>query len=64
MADTPQLVPSLSYHVLNGDGSLCAVSPNTNEVWIYRTNGSQDVTKWKKEWTLDEVTQQTFIHTR
>jgi len=51
-------VPGLqgvSAHAWNGDRSLIALSPNTNEVWIYATNGATDTPqKWEKKYVLDE----------
>ena len=53
-ADPTQLTTSVSYHAWNKDSSMIAISPNTNEVWIYAAKGP-DCTKWEKKWTLDEV---------
>jgi actin related protein 2/3 complex subunit 1A/1B len=44
---------SISYHAWNGDRSLIALSPNTNEVWIYGASG-EDASKWEKKFVLDE----------
>jgi actin related protein 2/3 complex subunit 1A/1B len=33
---------------------MLALSPNTNETWIYSTNRSQDPAKWKREFVLEE----------
>lgn len=54
MAEAPYVTTSISYHAWNKDGTQVAISPNTNEVWIYETGGKQDPTTWKKIHTLDE----------
>ena len=46
-------VSAITYHAWNADRSLVALSPNTNEVWIYGAKGD-DASKWEKKWTLDE----------
>lgn len=46
-------VSAITYHAWNADRSLVALSPNTNEVWIYGAKG-EDASKWEKKWTLDE----------
>lgn len=46
-------VTAITYHAWNADRSLVALSPNTNEVWIYGAKG-EDASKWEKKWTLDE----------
>ena len=53
MTDTP-VTASVSYHAWNKDQSMIALSPNTNEVWIYASNKSSDTTKWTRKFVLDE----------
>jgi actin related protein 2/3 complex subunit 1A/1B len=57
----PVLSETISCHSFNGDNSMCAVCPGTNEIKIYQTNMSQksseiDISKWKLLHTLTEHT--------
>jgi actin related protein 2/3 complex subunit 1A/1B len=52
-ASTP-LATNIVQHAWNGDFSQVAIAPNTNEVWIFDTNGSNDPSTWTKIHTLDE----------
>lgn len=45
---------AITYHCWNADQSMIALSPNTNEVWIYATKKGEDGSKWEKKWVLDE----------
>lgn len=48
------LATNMVVHAWNGDYSQLAVAPNTNEVWIFETNKSDDPSTWTKIHTLDE----------
>lgn len=49
------IAPSVSYHAWNKDQSMVALSPNTNEVWIFDTNKQPgDSSKWTRKHVLDE----------
>lgn len=51
----PPLVSQISCHAFNADHSLVALSPNTNEVHIYSTNGNLDKpSTWQRQHILDE----------
>jgi actin related protein 2/3 complex subunit 1A/1B len=39
----------ISFHAWNADCSLVALSPNSNEVWIYKTGGKTTTQDWNKE---------------
>jgi hypothetical protein len=46
MANNP-ITTSVTYHSWNKDQSMIALSPNSNEVWIYQTNKAiNDGSKW------------------
>jgi hypothetical protein len=46
----------VSYHAWNKDQSMIALSPNTNEVWIFETNKNPaDSSKWTRKHVLEEV---------
>jgi len=47
------LTQSISYHAWNKDRSQLAISPNTDEVWIYSTVGD-DSSKWQRKHVLAE----------
>lgn len=53
MTDAP-VTQSISYHAWNKDQSMVALSPNTNEIWIYATNKATDASKWTRKWVLEE----------
>jgi len=56
MTDTA-MVPGLTaitYHAWNADRTAIALSPNTNEVWIYMTKKAEESGKWEKKFVLDE----------
>ena len=38
----------VSYHCFNADKSQVAVCPNSEDFSVYKTNGSEDPTKWEK----------------
>lgn len=46
---------ALSCFAWNKDSSKLAVCPNSNEIWIYRTNKTQDTNKWEIIQVLKEV---------
>ncbi|KAF0974796.1 hypothetical protein FDP41_006270 [Naegleria fowleri] len=48
------LVPAISCMAWNGDKTRCAISPANSEIWIYKTNGSEDFEKWEIEHKLTE----------
>jgi len=48
------LATNIVCHAWNGDNSQIAISPNTNEVWIFKTNGSMIPSEWTKEHVLAE----------
>eukprot|EP00310_Coccolithus_braarudii_P004007 CAMPEP_0183366784 /NCGR_PEP_ID=MMETSP0164_2-20130417/90059_1 /TAXON_ID=221442 /ORGANISM="Coccolithus pelagicus ssp braarudi, Strain PLY182g" /LENGTH=63 /DNA_ID=CAMNT_0025542587 /DNA_START=13 /DNA_END=201 /DNA_ORIENTATION=- len=50
------LAKAVTYHAWNKDRTMVALSPNTHEVFIYESNGSEDHSKWTKKYTLDEHT--------
>lgn len=54
MAPRKSLVPGISCHSFNGDGSKVVLSPNNNELHVYATNGSEDFTQWTLEHRLGE----------
>jgi actin related protein 2/3 complex subunit 1A/1B len=47
---------SISFHAWNADRSMVALSPNSSEVWIYKTNGKLESDTWGREptWKLTE----------
>jgi actin related protein 2/3 complex subunit 1A/1B len=46
---------ALSCFAWNKDGSKLAVCPNSNEIWVYKTNKTQDTSKWEIIQVLKEV---------
>ncbi len=46
---------ALSCFAWNKDGSKLAVCPNSNEIWLYKTNKTQDTSKWEIIQVLKEV---------
>jgi len=48
------IASAVSCHAFNKTGDLCALSPNTNEVIIYSTEGSEDTDKWVSKYILNE----------
>ena len=48
------LSANLSCHTWNKERTQVAVTPNSEQIWIYSTNDSEDVTKWTKIHTLTE----------
>jgi actin related protein 2/3 complex subunit 1A/1B len=53
MANAP-LSKQISYHAFKSDGSECAVSKNDDAVYIYKTGGSDDVSKWTETQVVTE----------
>jgi actin related protein 2/3 complex subunit 1A/1B len=49
-----KVAPAVSYHAFSKDLQLCAVAPNSEDVHIFGTKGSDDVAKWDKKYTLKE----------
>jgi len=54
MTSKPQLVLSLSFHSFNKDRSLCCLAQNDEYCYIYKTNGTDDTTKWELDCELQE----------
>jgi len=50
----PKLVEVISSHAWNKDLTLLAISPNNEEVHIYKTGGSEDTKQWPKKYILKE----------
>jgi actin related protein 2/3 complex subunit 1A/1B len=50
----PLCTSAITCHAFSKDGALCALCPNSNEIYIYETNGADDTAKWVKKWTLEE----------
>jgi len=53
MADKPVTL-AVSCHAFNKTGDLLALSPNTNEVAIYQSNGTENIESWTSKWVLSE----------
>ncbi|KAL0484731.1 actin-related protein 2/3 complex subunit 1 [Acrasis kona] len=51
---TSVLVPTISCHAWNADRSRVAVCPNDSNIYIYKTNNSEDFQKWEVEHQLTE----------
>jgi len=47
MPDKP-VARNISCHSWNADGTQLAVSPNSNEIWIFSTDGQEDASQWDK----------------
>lgn len=54
MADKERLINAISCHTFNGDGTKVAICDNEETVEIWNTGGAFDVSKWKKEDSLEE----------
>jgi len=54
MTANPPLANNIITHAWNSDHSQIALTPNTDEVLIYETNGSDDPATWTKIHTLAE----------
>jgi len=50
----PKVVEVISCHAWNKDMTMIALSPNNEEVHIYKTSGSEDTKKWEKKYVLKE----------
>jgi len=50
----PKLVEVISCHSWNKDMTMIAISPNNEEVIIYKTGGLEDVKRWEKKYILKE----------
>jgi len=50
----PKVVEVISCHAWNKDMTMIALSPNNEEVHIYKTSGSDDTKKWEKKYVLKE----------
>jgi len=48
-------VIQVTCHAFNKTGDMVALSPNSSEVYIYRTNNSEENEKWELKWILSEV---------
>lgn len=53
MSDKP-LTANITCHAFNKDGTAIALSPNSNEIFIYETKGDHDFHKWEKKHVLTE----------
>ena len=51
---TNRILPGVQCFSWNSDGSLVAVCPTSNEIWIFETAGSPDISKWTKVCVLKE----------
>lgn len=49
------LAEGITCHAWNKDRSKLAVSPNSNEIWIFSGCQNPDATTWRKEAVLTEV---------
>tara|TARA_B110000305_G_C19001563_1_gene430726 strand:+ start:243 stop:536 length:294 start_codon:yes stop_codon:yes gene_type:complete len=49
-----RIYPGIQSFAWNSDASQVAICPTTNEIWIFQTQGSPDITKWTKIAVLKE----------
>jgi len=54
MSSANRTLPGVQCFAWNSNGSLVAVCPTNNEIWIFETAGSPDISKWTKVSTLKE----------
>ena len=54
-ASVNRILPGISSFAWNKDGSKIAICPNTNEIWIFKTNSTSDIAKWERIQVLKEV---------
>ena len=50
-----RLATSVATHAWNGDGTMLAISPNSDEIWIYVNCQEKTTSKWEKKYTLANV---------
>ena len=51
-----RILPGIACFAWNNDQSKIAICPNNNEIWIFKTNKSNDISKWERIQVLKEVT--------
>jgi len=51
---TNRILPGVQCFSWNANGSLMAVCPTNNEIWIFETAGSPDISKWTRVNVLKE----------
>lgn len=49
------LAEGVTCHAWNKDRTKLAISPNSNEIWIYSGCQNADASQWRKEAVLTEV---------
>ena len=47
-ASNNSIYPGVQSFAWNADASMVAVCPTNNEIWIFQTKGSPDISKWVK----------------
>lgn len=50
-----RVAQSLYCFAWSKDSSKVVVCPGTSEIWVFKTNGSQDTNKWERIQVLKEV---------
>ncbi len=50
-----RVAQSLYCFTFNKDSTKVAVCPGNSEIWVFKTNGSQDTNKWERIQVLKEV---------
>ena len=51
---TNRILPGVQCFAWNKDGSLAAICPLNNEIWIFETQSTPDISKWTKIAVLKE----------
>lgn len=51
---TNRILPGVQCFAWNKDGSMAAICPCNNEIWIFETAGTPDISKWTKIKVLKE----------
>ena len=51
---TNRILPGVQCFTWNAEGSMAAICPTNNEIWIFKTSSSPDVSKWEKVAVLKE----------
>lgn len=51
---TNRIYPGVQTFAWNHDASMIAVCPTNNEIWVFQSQGSPDISKWTKIQTLKE----------
>lgn len=49
-----RILPGVQCFAWNKDGTLAAICPTNNEIWIFETASSPDIAKWTKVAVLKE----------